>query len=831
MAFDESESEQQHSSEPILLNYLTAPTVLIWSAACASCAVPHLYRPVELLAKNPAGEIVPYFTSGGGEHEEHVLFGAGCADGSVVKMDVAMDRLRTLFNCNNFIVSQLNLSLLPFIFGGTSFREASPLQKLLRYLAREIYQRVGNLCSLLGFDSSNVESKHSLVRAALFIHSLTSQAINGNITLVPPVSWRDYSQLLENPTTQRLLQCVDVARRYVWTKASLIKAHCVVEFALDRCVRRVRGEIGPGSTSLAASSAAFAHPSRFVPNLTASPFAQSPALGPLSAAMAGAASGANFWSRKLNARALLPSRKTSWSGEQPPLQQLQHPIHGLSFSHPPLLDLADVQRTSPPGLHRSGAATANLNSAGSFSTTLFSPSQAGSAVAAGSASGAPLHTNYQSPSHATSRHQRRESPLVGGSPLANLVPLSPANVTVASRTASLRNGTGHGNGHGSNGGATMLVGQGEMLHLQPLQQQHPGILAAVPATGPDGSVPVSSLGSSTSHSVARSPSPDGLDGASQSGSNASTAPSSPHADALDADAHSASRDSLVPSSTGAPSSTASSKVGSSAQLPASGATSHSNSRAGRAARNGGGGGVLSPKPMSSDPVSGSNGRNSASSLLRSVPSLPGSSSQSGGSNAGGGSNGGGSLLRSVPSLPGSSPTGSSGGGGSGAGSRSLLIPSSLSGSKLVDDAFNSGVMAQLNTQFVFTMPPASTKRANAKRQPKKAGAAAGASALSPAAGNGGSDSDQKDASAAVAGAAASNPASLSFSPPRSQPSHGSGDSGSEQESDGKRKAESSMNESEPAASVAAAAAAAAAATAAASLSPERKQQPSTIHAF
>lgn len=37
---------------PRLLNYLTSPNVLIWSAACASCAFPILYQPVELVAKN-----------------------------------------------------------------------------------------------------------------------------------------------------------------------------------------------------------------------------------------------------------------------------------------------------------------------------------------------------------------------------------------------------------------------------------------------------------------------------------------------------------------------------------------------------------------------------------------------------------------------------------------------------------------------------------------------------------------------------------------------------------------------------------------------------------
>ena len=322
---DETDHEEsQHSSEPILLNYLTAPSVLIWSAACASCAVPHLYAPVELLAKNPVGEIIPYF---GNDNDEHMRFGAGCVDGGVAKMDVAMDRLRTLFNTNNFIVSQLNLSLLPFIFGGASFSSAGPLQKLLRYLGREFYQRVTNLCCLFGLTTENLATsslgRHSLVRIALYLHSLTSQAIFGNITLVPPVSLRDYSQLLENPSTKRLNHCVDVARRYTWTRGSLIKAHCVVEFALDRCVRKVRSEMG--LAPLPSVSAAFAHPNRNYASVTVS----SPSVTPVPANL--------FWTKKLNARAIQPSRKPSFTGESP---------------IPPTLDLG-IGRTSPIGAQRS----------------------------------------------------------------------------------------------------------------------------------------------------------------------------------------------------------------------------------------------------------------------------------------------------------------------------------------------------------------------------------------------------------------------------------------------------------------------------------------------
>lgn len=46
-----------------LLNYLTAPDVLVWSASCASCALPGLFPGVELVRKDINGRKVPCVTS------------------------------------------------------------------------------------------------------------------------------------------------------------------------------------------------------------------------------------------------------------------------------------------------------------------------------------------------------------------------------------------------------------------------------------------------------------------------------------------------------------------------------------------------------------------------------------------------------------------------------------------------------------------------------------------------------------------------------------------------------------------------------------------------
>ena len=81
-----------------LLNYLTAPNVLVWSAALASCAIPGIYAPVELMKKDEkTGKLSPYMEGGGAPIKWE--------DGSV-QADLPMQRLSELFNINHFIVSQ-----------------------------------------------------------------------------------------------------------------------------------------------------------------------------------------------------------------------------------------------------------------------------------------------------------------------------------------------------------------------------------------------------------------------------------------------------------------------------------------------------------------------------------------------------------------------------------------------------------------------------------------------------------------------------------------------------------------------------------------------------
>ena len=87
-----------------MLNYLTAPHVLIWSAIGASCSVPFIFSASEILAKDPkTGQPQPWNASS-----------QRWIDGSVDN-DLPMAKLSELFNVNHFIVSQVNPHIVPFL--------------------------------------------------------------------------------------------------------------------------------------------------------------------------------------------------------------------------------------------------------------------------------------------------------------------------------------------------------------------------------------------------------------------------------------------------------------------------------------------------------------------------------------------------------------------------------------------------------------------------------------------------------------------------------------------------------------------------------------------
>lgn len=96
-------SDREHSP-PKLLNYKTAPDIVIYSAVFASSAIPGVLPPIQLKRKTFDGQVVPYL-------EEGLLW----RDGSL-RIDIPIRELHQMFRVNFTVVSQVNPHIIPFFF-------------------------------------------------------------------------------------------------------------------------------------------------------------------------------------------------------------------------------------------------------------------------------------------------------------------------------------------------------------------------------------------------------------------------------------------------------------------------------------------------------------------------------------------------------------------------------------------------------------------------------------------------------------------------------------------------------------------------------------------
>ncbi|KAF6227041.1 hypothetical protein HO133_008482 [Letharia lupina] len=219
---------------PRLLNYITAPNVLIWSAVAASCSVPCIYTAASLLAKDPkTGEAVPWNPSP-----------QRWIDGSVDN-DIPMTRLAEMFNVNHFIVSQVNPHVVPFLI-----KDEDAIGEEARTSSGTIspgptwFNSISHLAK-----SEALHRMHTLADMGIFPNILTktvsvlSQRYSGDITIFPEISYADFPRMLSNPTPAFMHRAMLGGERATWPKMSIIKNHCAIELALDDAVQTLRARV------------------------------------------------------------------------------------------------------------------------------------------------------------------------------------------------------------------------------------------------------------------------------------------------------------------------------------------------------------------------------------------------------------------------------------------------------------------------------------------------------------------------------------------------------------------------------------------------------------
>ncbi|KAF2876954.1 acyl transferase/acyl hydrolase/lysophospholipase [Massariosphaeria phaeospora] len=219
---------------PRLLNYVTAPTVMIWSAVCASCSVPFIFSAASLLAKDPkSGKEVPW----------NPMPSAGWIDGSVDN-DLPMTRLAEMFNVNHFIVSQVNPHVVPFLIKEEENVAAETQQHPAYSAGPGLIHSMANLAKGEALHRLQVLSDLGIFPNYLTkARSVLNQRYSGDITIFPAISYAHFPKVLSNPTTEYMLQCMITGERATWPKLSRIQNHVAIELALDETIRRLRARV------------------------------------------------------------------------------------------------------------------------------------------------------------------------------------------------------------------------------------------------------------------------------------------------------------------------------------------------------------------------------------------------------------------------------------------------------------------------------------------------------------------------------------------------------------------------------------------------------------
>ncbi|KAG5917333.1 hypothetical protein E4U61_002848 [Claviceps capensis] len=221
---------------PRLLNYVTAPNVMIWSAVASSCSLPLVYKSSPLLVKDPAT----------GEHHPWIPTPQHFIDGSLDN-DLPMTRLAEMFNVNHFIVCQVNPHVVPFLSNVDVLPQDRRLQKLdgshfdgeldwedtLTTLARdEALHRLQFMAELGIFP--NLMTK---------FRTILNQKYSGDITILPEVAMNDLPKVLTNPNAEFMIRSCIAGERATWPRLSRIRDCCAIELALDRAVHSLRARV------------------------------------------------------------------------------------------------------------------------------------------------------------------------------------------------------------------------------------------------------------------------------------------------------------------------------------------------------------------------------------------------------------------------------------------------------------------------------------------------------------------------------------------------------------------------------------------------------------
>ncbi len=211
-----------------LLNAITSPNVYVRSAVMASCAVPGVFPPVMLMAKNAHGEAQPYLPT------------RKWVDGSIAD-DLPAKRLSRLYSTNHYIVSMVNPIATPFLRGN---RKTSGLTAALGSLGVGVGREVLNFYRGMVQKKGDNWPRFNLLMNG--IHSLLDQEYSGDINIVPSFRWYNPAKILSHLSEKELVALMQGGAHSCFPNVETIRICTKISRTMEEILHRFEyGDLRP----------------------------------------------------------------------------------------------------------------------------------------------------------------------------------------------------------------------------------------------------------------------------------------------------------------------------------------------------------------------------------------------------------------------------------------------------------------------------------------------------------------------------------------------------------------------------------------------------------
>ncbi|WOJ96160.1 DUF3336 domain-containing protein [Congregibacter brevis] len=211
-----------------LLNAITSPNVFVRSAVMASCAVPGVFPPVTLMARNVHGEAQPYLPT------------RRWVDGSIAD-DLPAKRLSRLYSTNHYIVSMVNPIATPFLNGG---KERSQLTRALGSLGVGMGREMLNFYRGVAQRQGDNWPRFNLLLNG--VHALMDQEYSGDINIVPSFRWYNPGKILAHLSEKELMELMEAGERSAFPSVESIRTCTKISRTMEDILHRFEyGDLRP----------------------------------------------------------------------------------------------------------------------------------------------------------------------------------------------------------------------------------------------------------------------------------------------------------------------------------------------------------------------------------------------------------------------------------------------------------------------------------------------------------------------------------------------------------------------------------------------------------